>query len=134
MGHPLKYRASPLKYSALTLYLVGPQGSTGSYRLGCPILPRLLCAAFVARTGLKNHVHNVKYEAIRSFHDIFVVLQITVLSKASPILKGCDTTSSTPKCGFPPFLGICRPGIARNLTQNSRVVVDDSRIVTYHCT
>jgi hypothetical protein len=41
VGHPLTYRASPLKYSALTLYLVGLQGSTGSDRLGCAILPRL---------------------------------------------------------------------------------------------
>jgi hypothetical protein len=38
VGHPLKYRASPLKYGALTLYLVGLRGSTGSNRE----LPRLL--------------------------------------------------------------------------------------------
>jgi hypothetical protein len=38
VGHPLKYRASPLKYGVLTLYLVDLQGSTGSNRE----LPRLL--------------------------------------------------------------------------------------------
>ena len=38
VGHPLKYRASPLKYGALTLYLVDLQGSTGSNR-GAPQAP-----------------------------------------------------------------------------------------------
>jgi hypothetical protein len=38
VGRPLNYRASPLKYGALTLYLVDLQGSTGSNRE----LPRLL--------------------------------------------------------------------------------------------
>jgi hypothetical protein len=37
VGYPLKYRGPLLKYS----------GSTGLYRLGYPILPTLLCAAFV---------------------------------------------------------------------------------------
>jgi hypothetical protein len=32
VGRPLNYRASPLKYGALTLYLVDLQGSTGSNR------------------------------------------------------------------------------------------------------
>jgi hypothetical protein len=50
VGHPLTYRASPLKYSALTLYLVGLQGSTGSDRLRCAILPRLMSATFVEVT------------------------------------------------------------------------------------
>jgi hypothetical protein len=45
---------SPLKESALTLYLVGQQGSTGSYRLGCPILPRLLNAFFVIRSDFEE--------------------------------------------------------------------------------
>jgi hypothetical protein len=57
VGHPLKYRASPLKYGALTLYLLDLQGSTGSNRE----LPRLLqgLMRYITQTceyGLRTYI------------------------------------------------------------------------------
>ena len=71
MGHQPKYRVSPLKYGALTLYLVDQQGFTGSNN----DLPRLLqgLMRYITQTygrGLRTN-YAIKYSLNHGIKEAF---------------------------------------------------------------